>query len=95
MSPVAPSMSDRFTTRSVCKDGRLEVLRRCINRDELYIADGLGFTGTAAEVTAIRKVNRPPIGAERCGPIVQKIQTACFDIVNGRNSIYAHGLTRV
>ena len=88
-------MSDRFTTRSVCKDRGLEVLHKRITRDELYIADGLGFTGTAAELAAIPKVNRPQSGTERCGPIAEKIQTACFDIVNGRNSKYAHGLTRV
>lgn len=88
-------MSDRDGKRPVCKDRGLEVLHKRITRDELYIADGLGFTGTAAEVTAIRKVNRLLIGAERCGPISEKNQTACFDIVNGRNSTYAHGLTRV
>ena len=88
-------MSDRDGKRPVCKDRGLEVLHKRITRDELYIANEACFNGTAGEVTAIRKVNRPQIGAERCGPISEKMQTACFDFVNGRNSIYAHGLTRV
>lgn len=87
--------ADRYTTRPVGKEGRLEVLPKRITRDELYIEDGLGVIGTVAEVTAIRKVQRPQIGAERRAPITEKIQTAYFDIVNGRNSTYAHWLNRV
>lgn len=88
-------MSDRSITSPFGKDRDLEVLHKRITRDELYIADEACFAGTAAELAAIPKVNRPQIGAERCGPIAKKIQTACFDFVNGRNSTYAHGLTRV
>lgn len=87
--------ADRYTTCPVGKEGRLEVLPKRITRDELYIEDGLGVIGTVAEVTAIRKVQRSQIGAERRAPITEKIQTAYFDIVNGRNSTYAHWLTRV
>ena len=56
-----------------------------ITRDELYICDELFFTGTAAEVTLIRELDRIEIGAGSRGPITEKIQTAFFDIVNGRN----------
>ena len=53
------------------------------------------FTGTAAEVTPIRELDRIEIGAGQRGPVTEKIQNAFFDIVNGRNPKYAHWLTKV
>ena len=53
------------------------------------------FTGTAAEVTPIRELDRIEIGIGSRGPITEKIQSAFFDIVNGRNPKYAHWLTKV
>ncbi|MEG0940059.1 aminotransferase class IV, partial [Comamonas sp.] len=85
----------RNTVLHICKDLGLEVVQKRITRDELYIADELFFTGTAAEVTPIREVDRIQIGAGQRGPITEKIQTAYFDIVNGRNPQYAHWLTKV
>jgi len=85
----------RNTVLHICKDLGLEVVQKRITRDELYISDELFFTGTAAEVTPIREVDRIQIGEGRRGPITEKIQTAYFDIVNGRNPKYAHWLTRV
>ena len=85
----------RSTTHPVCKDRGLEVLQKRITRDELYIADGLGFSETVAEAKSIRGVGRQQSDAERRGPLTEQIQNAFFDIVNGRNSKYAHGLTRV
>ena len=85
----------RNTVLHICKDLGLEVVQKRITRDELYISDELFFTGTAAEVTPIREVDRIQIGAGQRGPITEKIQTAYFDIVNGRNPQYAHWLTKV
>ncbi|MPM34238.1 Branched-chain-amino-acid aminotransferase [bioreactor metagenome] len=85
----------RNTVLHICKDLGLEVVQKRITRDELYISDELFFTGTAAEVTPIREVDRLQIGEGRRGPITEKIQTAFFDIVNGRNPKYAHWLTKV
>ena len=53
------------------------------------------FTGTAAVVTPIRELDRIDIGAGTRGPITEKIQSAFFDIVNGRNAKYAEWLTKV
>jgi branched-chain amino acid aminotransferase len=66
-----------------------------ITRDEIYIADEAFFTGTAAEVTPIRELDRLPIGEGSRGPITEKVQAAFFDIVGGRNPKYAHWLTAV
>ena len=66
-----------------------------ITRDEVYISDEAFFTGTAAEVTPIRELDRIEIGSGSRGPITEKIQSAFFDIVNGRNPKYAHWLSKV
>ena len=85
----------RNTTLHICKDLGIEVVQKRITRDEVYIADECFFTGTAAEVTPIRELDRVQIGIGRRGPVTERIQNAFFDIVNGRNPKYAHWLTRV
>jgi branched-chain amino acid aminotransferase len=85
----------RNTVVHICKDLGLELVQKRITRDEIYICDEAFFTGTAAEVTPIRELDRIPLGAGSRGPITEKIQTAFFDIVNGRNLKYAHWLTHV
>ena len=85
----------RNTVFHICKDLGLEVIQKRITRDEVYISDEAFFTGTAAEVTPIRELDRITLGAGERGPITEKIQSAFFDIVNGRNPKYAHWLTKV
>ncbi|NVO05226.1 MAG: branched-chain amino acid transaminase [Rhodoferax sp.] len=85
----------RNTVLHICKDLGLELVQKRITRDELYISDEIFFTGTAAEVTPIREVDRVEIGSGSRGPITEKIQSAFFDIVNGRNPKYAHWLSKV
>ena len=85
----------RNTVFAICKDMDLEVQERHITRDEVYIADEAFFTGTAAEITPIRELDRIPIGTGKPGPIAMKIQAAYFDIVGGRNPKYDRWLTHV
>ena len=85
----------RNTVFHIAKDLGLEIVQKRITRDEVYIADEAFFTGTAAEVTPIRELDRVEIGSGSRGPITEKIQSAFFDIVNGRNPKYAHWLTKV
>lgn len=85
----------RNTILHIAKDLGLEVVQKRITRDEVYIADEAFFTGTAAEVTPIRELDRVQIGAGARGPVTEKIQSAFFDIVNGRNAKYAHWLSKV
>jgi len=85
----------RNTVFSICKDLGLEVVQKRITRDEVYICDEAFFTGTAAEVTPIRELDRIPLGQGSRGPITEKIQSAFFDIVNGRNPKYENWLARV
>ena len=85
----------RDTVFAICRDLGLSVVEKRITRDEVYICDEAFFTGTAAEVTPIRELDRIPLGAGERGPITGKIQSAFFDIVNGRNPKYAEWLTVV
>jgi branched-chain amino acid aminotransferase len=68
---------------------------RRITRDDLYIADELFFTGTAAEVTPIREVDGRTVGAGKRGPVTAKLQKAFFDLVKGKNKRHAKWLTPV
>ena len=85
----------RNTVFHICADLGLKLVEKRITRDEVYISDEAFFTGTAAEVTPIRELDRIELGSGSRGPITEKIQSAFFDIVNGRNPKYAEWLTRV
>ena len=76
----------RNTVMQIIKEMGLEVIEKRITRDEVYIADEAFFTGTAAEVTPIRELDRRQIGEGCRGPITTEIQKRYFDIVNGRDA---------
>lgn len=77
----------------LARDAGIEIQRRRITRDEVYIADEAFFTGTAAEVTPIRDVDNYVIGNGKRGPMTEQLQKAYFDVVYGRNPKYKHFLT--
>jgi len=79
----------------IARDKGIAVHERPLTRDELYIADGLFLTGTAAEVTPIREVDRRQIGEGHRGPVTGALQAAFFDVVAGRVSKYDRWLTFV
>jgi branched-chain amino acid aminotransferase len=85
----------RNTVFHICQDLGVKLVEKRITRDEVYIADEAFFTGTAAEVTPIRELDRIEIGRGSRGPLTEKIQAAFFDIVNGRNPKYTEWLDRV
>jgi branched-chain amino acid aminotransferase len=61
----------------------LAVEERSIPREMLYLADELFFTGTAAEITPIRSVDRIEVGTGRCGPVTKQLQDAFFGLFSG------------
>lgn len=83
------------TVIDLAKDLGIEVERRRVTREEIYIADEAFFTGTAAEVTPIRDVDARIIGGGSRGPITEKLQTAYFDAVSGKNEKYLQYLTYI
>jgi len=85
----------RNTVLHICEDLGIQLVQKRITRDEIYIADECFFSGTAAEITPIRELDRVEIGTGSRGPITEKIQNAFFDIVNGRNAKYAKWLSKV
>ena len=64
-------------------------------RDEMYIADEMFFTGTAAEITPVREVDDRRVGTGKPGPVTKKIQEKFFDIVHGRDALFQHWLDTV
>ncbi len=83
------------TVIELAKDMGIEVQRRHITRDEIYICDEAFFTGTAAEVTPINSLDNRTIGNGKRGEMTEKLQTAYFDVVFGRNEKYKKYLTYI
>jgi branched-chain amino acid aminotransferase len=73
----------------------LPVQRRTIDRSELYIADELFMTGTAAHVTPVTEVDRVPVGNGQPGVISRKLQKLFFDAITGELSEYKNWLIPV
>ena len=85
----------RATIHTLARDLGIPVVARRLTRDDIYIADEAFFTGTAAEVTPIRELDRRQIGAGCRGPVTGKLQSLFFDVVNGRIAAHADWLTPV
>ncbi|MDQ6975830.1 MAG: branched-chain amino acid transaminase [Mariprofundaceae bacterium] len=85
----------RATLMLLAEEQGLKVYEKRITRDEVYVADEMFFTGTAAEVTPIREVDGRTIGGGSRGPITQALQAAYFDVVHGRASDHQDWLTPI
>ena len=80
---------------TVARDLGIPVQEERFSRDELYIADEVFLSGTAAELTPVRELDDRAIGSGKPGPITKKIQEAYFAAVKGENSRYASWLTYI
>ena len=97
-TPDLASCLDGITRDSLltlARDMGIETREKRITRDEVYCADEVFFTGTAAEVTPIREVDNRTIGTGIRGPVTTKLQAAFFDVVKGKNPAYRHWLQPV
>ena len=83
----------RATVMQLAVEQGIPVVERSITRDELYVADEIFLTGTAAEVTPIREVDRRSVGSGTRGPVTKALQEAFFDVVAGRDAKRADWLT--
>lgn len=72
----------------IAKELGYEVVEANIMREMLYIADEIFFTGTAAEVTPIRSVDKMIVGKGGLGPVTKRLQNEFFDIVREGNDKY-------
>ncbi len=87
LTAILPGIT-RETIMTIARDLNLAVDEQRFTRDELYVADEAFFCGTAAEVTPIREVDNRTIGRGSIGPITQRLQTAFFATVKGREERY-------
>jgi len=85
----------RNTIFALADEAGYEMREKRITRDEVYIADEVFFTGTAAEVTPVREVDNRTIGNGGRGPVTEKLQTMYFDLVHGRLDKHPEWLTLV
>jgi branched-chain amino acid aminotransferase len=66
----------------------IETLERHIDRSDLYIADEVFLTGTAAHVTQVLQIDEYKIGSGKIGKITKKLQKLYFDVIYGKNKKY-------
>ncbi len=85
----------RDTIITIARDLGLTVIEKRITREELYTADEVFFTGTAAEVTPVVNIDGRVIGNGQPGPITLKIRSYYMDLVHGKVSKYMSWLTPV
>jgi branched-chain amino acid aminotransferase len=96
--PLASSILPGITRDSVieiCRTLDIPLVESGIQRAALYVADELFFSGTAAEITPIRSVDRIPVGEGRRGPVTERIQKAFFEITSGEREAPGQWLTYV
>ena len=85
--PLGASILPGITRDSViaiAKEIGIEVVETSIQRAALYLADELFFTGTAAEITPIRSVDRITVGEGKRGAVTKQLQDVFFDVIYGR-----------
>lgn len=90
-TPPLTSILEGVTRNSVmtlAADLGYKVVEERFTRDYLYVADEAFFTGTAAEITPIREVDRRVIGEGKAGPVAKRLQTEYFKVVKGENKKY-------
>jgi branched-chain amino acid aminotransferase len=85
----------RHTVMTLAQDLGIEIVEEMLAREYLYIADEVFFTGSAAEVTPIRSIDKITIGAGKAGPLTKRLQKAFFDIIDGRADDRHGWLTKV
>jgi branched-chain amino acid aminotransferase len=94
-TPPLHTVLDGITRGTVCElaaDKGIRVEERSITRDDLYIADEIFLTGTAAEVTPVREVDHRTVGDGRRGPVTEGLQEAFFSVAAGRDPKYERWL---
>jgi branched-chain amino acid aminotransferase len=79
---------------TLAKEMGYEVVEQLFTRDEMYMADEAFFTGTAAELTPIRELDRRVIGEGHAGPVAKALQAAFFKVVKGENPAHAAWLAK-
>ncbi len=96
--PLAASVLPGITRRTIltlCDDLKIPVAEQMIPREMLYIADEAFFSGTAAEITPLRSVDRIPVAGGSRGPITKKLQDEFYALTSGAKPDRHNWLTPV
>ena len=97
--PITENILEGITRRSIIELTReelhLNVIERTVDRTEVYLCDELFMTGTAAQVTAVTKVDHRLVGSGKMGPITSRLYALYQDVLHGRVPKYMHWLTPV
>jgi branched-chain amino acid aminotransferase len=92
--PVTDNILEGITRRSVMelagKELGMPVMERSIDRTEVYICEEMFMTGTAAQITAVTKVDHRPVGAGGMGPVTTRLRNMYEDVLRGKNKKYEH-----
>lgn len=91
LTSILPGIT-RDAVLTIARRLKIPVREARFTRDEMYIADEMFFTGTAAEITPVREVDDRTVGTGTPGPVTNRIQKVFFDIVRGKNRIFARWL---
>jgi branched-chain amino acid aminotransferase len=88
IAAILPGIT-RVSVMQIAQDLGYEVVEGAIPREMLCIADEVFFTGTAAEITPVRSVDKIPVGEGKPGPVTLQLQRTFFDIVQNANDKYS------
>jgi len=91
---VLPGIT-RDTVLALCSDMDIAVSEQVVPREMLYIADEVFFSGTAAEITPIRSIDKIEVGPGKRGPITRQLQEEFFELISGRKADRHHWLSPV
>jgi len=94
LTSILPGIT-RHCVITLAQDLGLTVKDDRFSRDELYLADEVFLTGTAAEITPVRDIDGRKIGPGHPGPITKQLQALYFGVVKGKNARYQHWLTYI
>ena len=92
--PVTDNILEGITRRTVIELARsemgLQVVERSIDRTEVFVCEEFFMTGTAAEITAVTKIDNRPVGVGIMGPVTTRIRALYDDVIRARNPKYKH-----
>jgi branched-chain amino acid aminotransferase len=85
----------RDSVITLAREMGMPVVEDRLTRDQLWLADEVFFTGTAAEVTPVREIDNRTVGEGTVGPMTKRIQARFFEVARGTDSSHPEWLTRV
>ena len=92
--PVTDNILEGITRKTAIELAQaelgLEVVERSIDRTEVYLADEIFLTGTAAQITAVTRVDHRSIGSGQMGPVATQLREIFGDVVRGKVAKYRH-----